>query len=149
MNLKDISWKTFIPPFKSNNKPSTQMKQFEHISKALGREITSKNIGAVTPEEWEKVDASITTPKPEEKTDAPSATAPTAGLTAEAVQAIITTSLNAALTPITARLQSLEDSPAADAVEEPKVIGGEKAKLQPWNDPDNPINKKIDADMGK
>lgn len=115
------------------------MNKFEQISKVLGREITSKNIGAVTAEEWQKVEGSV---KPASNTDEPATTdnqEETSGLTAEQVQSIVTTSITSALAPIVSRIESLEGSPAEDPAPKPTVDGGEKPKVHSWEDPNDPI----------
>jgi hypothetical protein len=139
MKLTDINWNIF-QPFKNNNKPSTQMKEFDKFSKILGRAITSENIGAVTADEWEKVNAHSDTPaldpaapetpdpSAEKKPDAQDS----APLTAESLQGIITT----ALAPITERLSKLEKGPAAGSTIPPIKTGDEKVAQHSWESPE-------------
>lgn len=163
MSKIKIEWKQFrnllTPKSKVNMKNAK-------LSAILGREVAVGEV--LNADDTAKVEAhlaSLDTAASTENpaTDAPAATetekpeanADMASLVSKAVSEALPTALQNALAPISqqltdvsARLEVVEGKPGASATQNP-VVTGTQEKINPWEDPNDPVNKKIAADLGE
>jgi protease-4 len=133
----------------SNQNTNSEMKKFERISAILGKEVTAETV--LTVAEMEMIENHSETP------EATSQPAPTAEEIAASMSGTITSAVQAAVAPvqesITAletRLGQLEGSAGADATVTNPTAGANSIDYsdEPWTDPNDPINKHFDTQIG-
>jgi len=155
-NIKNMSWRfNFLRNNKQTNKKSMK-DQFVKISAILGREVTDAT--TMSAEDWEKVNAALTVPSADSRPEA--ATSP--ALTTEQISAAVTNAVAAGLAGITASVTELKTGlstlkaevdiigakPGAAAEDKP-IVSGDGKVLASWEDPNDPMWAKLDADLGK
>jgi ClpP class serine protease len=146
------------------NQLKTDMKKsfIDKASSILGRNVEATE--DLTAEEWVTISERISENAPEAGSENP---AVNASVDTEAIVSQITENLsgtiqgsvNSALEPINAemnarlsaiesRLSSIEKvTPAAPAADVGAVAGADSTELDPWLDPNNPLNKQIEEDL--
>lgn len=135
----------------NNQNTNSEMKDLAKISAILGREVTAETV--LTIAELEMIENAMANPTPA-ATENP---APTAEEIAASMSGSITEAVTAGLAPvqksigsIEERLSALESGAGAEATVSTPTTGANAKDYtdEPWADPENPINKHFDSQIG-
>ena len=136
-----------------NYKPKTKTAMNKNLSKILGREVQNGEV--FNAEDLATIESALNTPEQTTQEAVPTVVTESnaeqnqedlASLVANAVASAVSP-ISEQLTAISGRLDVVEGKPGATVTETPKVHG-ESKKLEAWEDPENPLNKSIDQDLG-